>query len=225
MLQKNRVILLHGLHHAPFIMRPLAKRLQAAGFDTHRYGYRSMRDGIKINSACLNAWLEENHHPDQPIDLVGHSLGGLIIRDFVTQYPKWQIGRCVTLGTPHMGSICADYIWRLAPAVAGRSYIDALDGTVAPLPKYIELGVIAGNRPYGMGQLFLYHHNRTLRKADPLPLKQQLVHDGTVYVEETKIEAAVDHIIMPVSHTGMLVNKEVANQVIYFLQYGKFKRS
>ena len=208
MSQKNRVILLHGLHHAPFIMRPLAKRLQAAGFETHRYGYRSMRDGIKINSACLNAWLEENHHPDQPIDLVGHSLGGLIIRDFVTQYPKWQIGRCVTLGTPHMGSICADYIWRLAPAVAGRSYIDALDGTVAPLPKYIELGVIAGNRPYGMGQLLLYHHNRTLRKAAPLPLKQQLVHDGTVYVEETKIEAAVDHIIMPVSHTGMLVIKK-----------------
>ena len=224
MQQKNRVILIHGLHHAPLIMRPLAKRLQAQGFDTHQYGYRSMRDGIKINSARLNTWLEENHYPDQPIDLVGHSLGGLVIRDFVTQYPKWQIGRCVTLGTPHMGSICADYLWRLAPAVVGRSYVDALDGTVAPLPEYITLGVIAGNRPYGMGQLFLHHHNRKLRKADVPPLKQQLVHDGTVYVEETKMEAAVDHIVMPVSHTGMLVNKEVAKQVIYFLQYGKFKR-
>ena len=225
MQQKNRVILIHGLHHAPLIMRPLAKRLQAQGFDTHQYGYRSMRDGIKINSARLNTWLEENHYPDQPIDLVGHSLGGLVIRDFVTQYPKWQIGRCVTLGTPHMGSICADYLWRLAPAVVGRSYVDALDGTVAPLPEYITLGVIAGNRPYGMGQLFLHHHNRKLRKADVPLLKQQLVHDGTVYVEETKMETAVDHIVMPVSHTGMLIDKEVAKQVIYFLQNGKFKRS
>lgn len=225
MQQKKRVILIHGLHHAPFIMRPLAKRLQVAGFETHRYGYRSMRDGIKKNSALLNTWLEENHHPHQVIDLVGHSLGGLIIRDFVTHYPKWQIGRCVTLGTPHMGSICADYIWRLAPAVVGLSYVDALDGTVAPLPKHIELGVIAGNRPYGMGQLFLYHHNRKLRKADVPPLKQQLDHDGTVYVEETRVEPAVDHIVMPVSHTGMLVDKEVAKQVIYFLQYGKFNRS
>ena len=226
MQKNNLVILIHGLHHAPLIMRPLAKRLQAQGFDTHQYGYRSMRDGIQTNSQRLNKWLEENHHqPDQPIDLVGHSLGGLIIRDFVTQYPKWQIGRCVTLGTPHMGSICADYLWRLAPAVVGRSYVDALDGTVTPLPEYITLGVIAGNRPYGMGQLFLHHHNRKLRKSDVPPLKQQLVHDGTVYVEETRIEAAVDHIVMPVSHTGMLVNKEVANQVIYFLQYGKFKRS
>lgn len=225
MQQTNRVILIHGLHHAPFIMRPLAKRLQAAGFDTHQYGYRSMRDGIKTNSARLNSWLEKHHHLDQPIDLVGHSLGGLIIRDFVNEYPKWQIGRCVTLGTPHLGSVCADYIWRLTPAVVGHSYVDALDGTVAPLPKHITLGVIAGNRPYGMGQLVLHHHNRKLLKADLPPLKQQLMHDGTVYVEETKVEAAVDHIVMPVSHTGMLVNKKVANQVIYFLQYGKFKRS
>ncbi|MGE6795175.1 MULTISPECIES: alpha/beta fold hydrolase [Psychrobacter] len=220
----NRVILIHGLHQAAFVMRPLAKRLQAQGFDTHQYGYRSMRDGIKTNSARLNDWLENHHHPDQPIDLVGHSLGGLIIRDFVTAYPQWQIGRCVTLGTPHMGSICADYIWRLIPAVVGRSYIDALDGTVAPLPKHIELGVIAGNRPYGLGQLFLHHHNRKLRKADVPPLKQQLDHDGTVYVEETKMEAAVDHIVMPVSHTGMLVNKEVAKQAFYFLEHGKFER-
>ena len=221
--RKNRVILIHGLHQTAWIMRPLAKRLQVAGFDTHQYGYRSMCDDIKTNSARLNDWLENHHHPDQPIDLVGHSLGGLIIRDFVTQYPKWQIGRCVTLGTPHMGSICADYIWRLSPAVVGRSYVDALDGTVAPLPKHIELGVIAGNRPYGMGQLFLHHHNRKLRKADVPPLKQQLVHDGTVYVEETKLEAATDHLILPVSHTSMLINKEVAKQTIYFLQHGQFE--
>ncbi len=220
---RNRVILVHGLHQTAWIMRPLAKRLQAAGFDTHQYGYRSMRDGIKTNSARLNRWLEQNHHPDQPLDLVGHSLGGLIIRDFVAQYPKWQIGRCVTLGTPHTGSVCADYIWRLTPAVVGRSYIDALDGTVAPLPNHITLGVIAGNRPYGLGQLFLQYHNRKLHKiGTPLP-KEQLVHDGTVYVAETKIETAADHIVMPVSHTGMLVDKQVAAQTCYFLQHGQFE--
>lgn len=222
--QKTRVILIHGLHQTPWIMRPLAKRLQAAGFDTHQYGYRSMRDGIKTNSARLNDWLDKNHHPDQPIDLVGHSLGGLIIRDFVAQYPKWQIGRCVTLGTPHTGSICADYIWRLTPAVVGRSYVDALDGTVAALPKHITLGVIAGNFPYGLGQLFLQYHNRKLRKSDNPPLKEQLAHDGTVYIDETRLEAATDHIILPVSHTGMLVNVAVAEQTKYFLEHGTFER-
>lgn len=224
MPQKNRVILIHGLHQAPFIMRPMAKRLQAQGFDTHQYGYRSMRDGIKTNSARLDAWLERNHNPEQPIDLVAHSLGGLIIRDFIAHYPKWQIGRCVTLGTPHNGSICADYIWQLMPAVVGKSYEQALDGTVAPLPEGIELGVIAGDKAQGLGQPFLGYHNRKLRKSGKTLSDEQLAHDGTVYVSETQLDTATDHLIMPVTHTGMLVNKEVARQTGYFLKHGRFQR-
>ena len=224
MQQQNSVILLHGLHHAPFIMSPLAKRLQVQGFDTYQYGYRSLRDSIKVSSASLNNWLERYHHPEQPIDLVGHSLGGLIIRDFLVSYPQWQIGRCVTLGTPHLGSVCADYIWRLAPAIVGQSYIDALDGTVTPLPEHIIMGVIAGNQPFGLGQLVLGYHNRKLRlQNSPLP-DEYLTHDGTVYLRETKLETATDHLIMPVSHTGMLVNPAVAEQTGYFLSNGKFKR-
>lgn len=224
MSDNNRVILIHGLHQAPFIMRPMAKKLQAKGFDTHQYSYRSMRDGLNTNSQRLNAWLKANHDPQQPIDLVGHSLGGLIIRDFVYRYPQWQIGNCVTLGTPHNGSICADYIWGLAPVIVGKSYLDALDGTVAPLPDDISLGVIAGNKSQGLGQFFLQYHNRKLKKENSSLLEKYHAHDGTVYVEETKLITASDHLIMPVSHTGMLVDKDVAQQTSYFLQNGQFKR-
>ena len=224
MTQKNRVILIHGLHQAPFIMRPMAKRLQTRGFTTHQYGYRSMRDDLQTNSARLNTWLEANHNPEHPIDLIGHSLGGLIIRDFIAHYPHWKIGRCVTLGTPHTGSICADYIWRLTPVVVGRSYVDALDGMVAPLPEDISLGVIAGNKPRGLGQLFLQYHNYKLKKENNGLLNEYCDHDGTVYVVETKLPEASDHIILPVSHTGMLVNKEVAEQALYFLRQGQFRR-
>ena len=224
MPQQNPVILLHGLHHAPFIMRPLAKRLQAQGLVTQQYGYRSLRDGIKINSARLNSWLEKHYRSDQPIDLVGHSLGGLIIRDFVVDYPKWQIGRCVTLGTPHLGSVCADYISRFAPAIVGRSYTAALDGTVAPLPEHIILGVIAGNQPFGLGQFVLRYHNHKLRQQHSPQLDEYLIHDGTVYLKETKLAAAADHLILPVSHTVMLVNADVAEQTAYFLANGCFKR-
>lgn len=224
MSQQNPVILLHGLHHAPFIMRPLAKRLQEQGFNTYQYGYRSLRDSITVNSARLNTWLEKHFNNDQPIDLVGHSLGGLIIRDFVVNYPQWQIERCVTLGTPHLGSVCADYIQRLAPAIVGQSYKDALDGTVAPLPEHISLGVIAGNQPFGLGQVVLHYHNRKLRQQKIALLDDYLIHDGTVYLRETNLEAAADHLVLPVSHTGMLVDQEVARQSAYFLQYGQFQR-
>ena len=223
MSHKNLVILIHGLHQAPFIMRPMAKRLQAQGFITHQYGYRSMRDGIKVNSQRLNAWLKANHNPAKPIDLIGHSLGGLIIRDFIAHYPEWKIGRCVTLGTPHNGSVSGDYIWRLIPAIVGKSYEQALDGSVAPLPKGIELGVIAGNKAQGLGQPILSYHNRKLRKADAELSSEKLAHDGTVYILETKLASACDHIILPVTHTGMLINKDVAQQAIYFLVHGEFE--
>ncbi len=224
MSTKNFVILIHGLHQAPFIMRPMAKRLQMHGYRTHQFGYRSIRDSIKINSQRLNDWLEANHNPKLAIDIVGHSLGGLIIRDFVANYPKWQIGRCVTLGTPHNGSVSGDYIWRLAPAIVGKSYEQALDGTVAPLPKSIELGIIAGNKAQGLGQPILSYHNRKLRKANSELINETLSHDGTVYVSETQLASATDHIVMPVTHTGMLVKKEVAEQVVWFLMHGEFGR-
>lgn len=225
MSQKNRTILIHGLHQAPFIMRPMAKRLQAQGFiNTHQYGYRSMRDGIQTNSARLNNWLEANHNPDQLINLVAHSLGGLIIRDFVSHYPKWHIGRCVTLGTPHNGSVSADYTWRLTPAIVGKSYEHALDGTVAPLPEHISLGVIAGDKPWGLGQPLLYYHKRKLQKSGLVLSDEQLAHDGTVYVSETQLATAADHLILPVTHTGMLTDQEVAEQTGYFLVHGEFKR-
>ena len=86
------------------------------------------------------------------------------------------------------------------------------------------MGVIAGNRPYGLGQVFLQYHNRKLRKADSPLLDEYLVHDGTVYLKETKLDAATDHLIMPVSHTGMLIDNNVAKQTEYFLQHGQFKR-
>lgn len=224
MSQKNRVILIHGLHQAPFMLRPLAKRLQAQGFSTHQYGYRSMRDGIQTHSARLNQWLETNHDPEHLIDLVAHSLGGLIIRDFVAAYPQWKIGRCVTLGTPHNGSICADYTWRLLPAIVGSAYKNALDGTVAALPEHIDLGVIAGNKPQGLGQPFLSYHNRKLIKTGAALSAEQLAHDGTVYVSETQLANATDHLILPVTHTGMLIHKAVAEQTGHFLIQGQFQR-
>lgn len=213
------VILIHGLHHRAWVMRPLAKRLHKAGYSSYELDYRSLRQPIAQHSRQLNDWLICNHDPDEPIHLVGHSLGGLVIRDFIYRYPNWQIGRCVTLGTPHTGSTTAHYVKKLISPLVGQSYTSGLDGTVAPLPGDVCMGVIAGNSPYGLGQLFLRHNNRRSNLAE-----EEQAHDGTVYIHETRLPNASDHIILPVNHTGMLVSPAVAAQTLYFLQHGQFKR-
>ncbi len=54
-----------------------------------------------------------------------------------------------------------------------------------------ELGVIAGTRPVGLGRFFAGFD-------EP--------NDGTVAVRETRIEGATDHLVLPVSHLGMLLS-------------------
>lgn len=213
------VVLVHGLHQSAWVMSPLAKQLQSRGFATYQHNYHSLRDSIEQHSISLNTWLSDNHNPAIPINLVGHSLGGLVIRDFISRFAQWKIARCVTLGTPHNGSTTAEYVNKLVSPLVGNAYKQALDGQSAPLKKGISLGVIAGNSPYGLGQLVLNYHKKKSKLAHP-----QCEHDGTVYVFETQLADATDHIILPVSHTGMLINQVVAEQTAYFLDHGMFKR-
>jgi len=72
-----------------------------------------------------------------------------------------------------------------------------------------DLGVIAGDLGLGLGRLV-----GTLEGAS----------DGTVLVEETQLEGAVDRIILRVSHTGMLFSAEVAHEAAVFLSTGRFSR-
>jgi hypothetical protein len=49
-------------------------------------------------------------------------------------------------------------------------------------------------------------------------------NDGTVAVSETQLKGARDHLIMPVSHSGMLVSPDVVDQAAAFLKRGEFLR-
>ncbi|WP_281177246.1 esterase/lipase family protein [Moraxella oblonga] len=215
------VLLVHGLHMNGLYMRPLAKKLAQAGFDSHAPSYHSLTQSIDKHSQRLHTWLSHHHDPTKPIHLVGHSLGGLVMRHFLAQYGNyWQIGRCVTLGTPHMGSICANYANRLLPPLVHKAYPNALDGVCVPPPNGVPFGVIAGTRSFGLGLPLLTYHNHR-HHLDPTAR----TNDGTVYLSETTLPQASDYLVLPVSHTQLILDRHVANEVIHFLKYGKFSQT
>lgn len=219
---KTPIILLHGLHMNTLALRFLANFLKSQGYSVHLFRYYSVKDNIDTHSNKLKTFI--NLLGIKKVHLIGHSLGGLVIRQFLhnnhnTPNPV-VIDKVITLGTPHLGSTAAHYAKRLSPFLIGKAYHNSLNGQCPPLPDGIRLGVIAGNKPHGLGKPILLYHNKKV-------IKNQIdsQNDGTVYVFETKLNTLTDHIILPVSHSGMLFDKRTFWQVQHFLEQGQFDHS
>jgi len=67
--------------------------------------------------------------------------------------------------------------------------------------------VIAGSRPWGLGRLMM---------------RLPGTNDGVVRLEETEVVGMRDRIVLPVSHSGMLVSARVAREIAAFLERGAF---
>ena len=149
-----KIILLHGLHMHSWVMKPLAYLLEQEGFEVALFDYYSVLHSMNRHVEDLARWIDENH-ADETLHFVGHSLGGLVLRNFAAAYPDKVSGRIVTMGTPHQGSRAAQRVFNmgLQKPVLGGSYKGALDGSMPELPEGVELGSIAGNKPYGLGRV------------------------------------------------------------------------
>jgi len=87
----------------------LRRRVRYCGFIISQFSYpsigcNSLKNVTRLSQVILGTKAAVIH-------LVGHSLGGLVIRHCLYELKQWQqlhcLGRVVTLGTPHQGSIVA----------------------------------------------------------------------------------------------------------------------
>ncbi len=205
-MPQHTVVLVHGLYTNGWDMTALRMRLSATGFSVRRFVYPSLSLPPVDNANALHAFV--GGLDAETVHFVAHSLGGLVVRHLFDRYPQQPPGRIVTLGTPHLGSSAANWIERHGLTVLlGASVRCALLGEVPPWTGVRELGVIAGTLRLGLGWLI---------PGLPLP------NDGTVTVAETRLPGMSDHIVLPVSHFGMLLSRRVAFQVQHMLQEGSF---
>jgi pimeloyl-ACP methyl ester carboxylesterase len=203
------VVLVHGLWMTGVDMALLRHRLRRCGFRTVQFSYPALRNNIHQNAACLNHFIARLN--TDVVHLVGHSLGGLVIRQLFHEYPDQRPGRIVTLGTPHKGSLVAQRFNRyaLGRMVLGRSRAPGLLGDIPPWAGQRDLGVIAGTLGIGVGRVI---------HGLPEP------NDGTVAASETYLDGMTDHIAVHVSHTALLFSREAAQQTCAFLEQGRFNR-
>jgi len=208
------VILLHGLARTHRALWILSKTLETAGYVTINYNYPSTLYNIEqlAQDSIPNALKQVP--AEAKVHFVTHSLGGILVRQYLRDHTIENLGRVVMLGPPNQGSEVADTLRELPGfsvlnGVAGGQL--GTDEESVPLqlgPANFEVGIIAGTRTV----------NPILSTMLPDP------DDGKVSVENTKLEGMTDHIVLPVTHTFMMNNPEVIKQVNYFLKYGGFYR-
>ena len=208
MADKEYVLLLHGIWMGSWTMSWLSDELRDAGFETGCLDLRSVGDAPEVLVENLT---EAIANVDAArIHLLGHSMGGLIILRYLQNALDKRLGRAILLGSPALGSDAARQLdqqpWG---GVLGASRTLWCSEFPTEVPGSLEVGAIAGDFGLGLGMLFA---------------SLQGPNDGAVCVAETRIAGLRDHIVLPVSHSSMLLSTEVARHAISFLKSGSFLR-
>ncbi|MEA5445998.1 alpha/beta hydrolase [Gammaproteobacteria bacterium AB-CW1] len=205
------VVFIHGLWMTGMELYFLRRRVSQAGYETERFSYRTLAGSLDENAESLRDWLEEVDNVR--VHLVAHSLGGLLTLRLFQRFGPVVNGKVVFMGSPVRGSQAARATAsiRLGEVILGRSGQEGLlHEDEAEWPWDNELGIIAGTRGIGVG---------TALSDLPEP------HDGTVAVRETHIHGARDRIQLDVSHTSMIMSRQVADQIVHFLRESRFYHS
>ena len=213
MKTKELVILLHGHFRTASNVGKMKKHLESLGYDifapTLPTTFKRV-DGCTGKLERILARFPSEEY--SKVHFVGHSMGGLIIRRFLSRNKISNLGRCVLIATPNGGS-------DLAEKVNGMLYLAALISPPlldfrppglqigpplnSPAP---EFGVIAGTKsPLIPGALI---------KRD---------NDGRVAVQATAFDGMKTITVIHFRHTRIHKKPEVARLVDGFLQNGHFE--
>jgi pimeloyl-ACP methyl ester carboxylesterase len=209
---KECVILLHGLAKTNHSMEKISNSLEDEGYITVNYDYPSRTNSIDNLAQTHIKKALEQCPKRATIHFVTHSMGGILVRQYLHTNKVNHLGKVVMLGPPNQGSEVVDKLHEL-PGYAQLGGPAALelgtDGDSVPAqlgPANFDLGIIAGSRSINLVLSTL------------LPNQD----DGKVSVDNTKLSGMNDHITLPVTHPFMMKNNKVISEIKHFLKNGVF---
>lgn len=198
-------------------MNKMQLALDDAGFVTANIGYPSRHHTVEeLADIAVEDGLDacRSGAGSGRIHFVTHSLGGILLRQYLETREIARLGRVVMLAPPNQGSIAVDrlghfpgFSWLNGPA--GRQLGKGEDSVPLRLgPASFELGVIAGNR-----------------SIDPITSAVlDNPDDGRVSVADTRLDGMQDFVVVEHSHAFIMRMRRTIELTIEFLQSGSFAR-
>ncbi len=196
-------------------MNPMQRALIDEGFETANIDYPSRDYTVEeLAQIAIPKGLDACRAKEGVgrIHFVAHSLGGILLRQYLSEKDIAGLGRVVMLGPPNQGSAAVDELrgfpgfdWLNGPA--GLQLGKGEESLPLKLgPAAFELGVIAGNRT-----------------IDPITSSVlENPDDGRVSVEDTKLDGMTDFVVVEHSHAFMMRMRRPIELTIRFLNSGSF---
>lgn len=203
-----RVLLVHGLGRTPVSLQGLARALRRAGHSTRLFGYYAFAEHYDRIRLRLASDLRALARSPEPVGLIGHSLGGLLLRHALGEAPGLRVHRLIMLGTPNQPPRLAVRANRWLPfRVFARSCgsLLATPGAFARIPPpAVPYTLVAGTAGW---------------RRVPGPFGAEL-NDGIISVSETLVTAEDQPHLLPVSHTFMMNDHRLQQLVLELLDPG-----
>jgi pimeloyl-ACP methyl ester carboxylesterase len=208
------VVMVHGLIRRSMNFYRLGKVLQRRGYHVYLYDYQTTRHSVKEHGQHFKTYLEKIalEHPDKKINLVTHSMGGILTREALSHLEKEEITEheilsrerfkhIVMLAPPHLGSDIAKLCCKYLPFTATwvKSLADLSSDPTSyihhvPIPTGLDIGIIIGR------------------------------FDNEVKEEYTRLPGVKHYLKINAEHSFIMHMPATKKAVISFIENGYFQR-
>lgn len=195
-LQGRPVLFVHGYFGAAADFYVLRRAVEARGRPTYAIGLGSLHAPIESSAQRVAEHLSrlvDRYRDRGGIDIVAHSMGGLVVRRALMDHPELgaQVKTLVTLGTPHAGT------------AAARGYV--VGANVRQMRRRSPF--LAALSPL----------DTTCPAARVVTVDAEL--DAIVYPRETCHLPCAEQVSLPgIGHAGLLVHRRARDAVLRALE-------
>jgi Alpha/beta hydrolase family len=197
----TRVLLVHGMGRTPLSMWRLARALRRTGMATELFGYVAAWQTFEQIAVRLRARIETMADGDYVV--IGHSLGGLLLRAAVAALPAdvHRPRRIIMLATPNHSPRLAqrfEHSWWYRALNGDAGALLAHESRIEEIPRTdVPCTIISGTRgvngrwsPFGNTQ-----------------------NDGLLALSETEMAGADEWISLPLRHPFIMNDRRVRELV------------